>query len=141
MEIRELVPGYAVSPQIETTDVPALAAAGFTVVINNRPDAENPPERSAAEMRRAVEAAGMTFVDNPLSHGNLTHEIIDLQRQTLDQAKGPVFAYCASGNRCSVIWAHAMAHDLGPDKVIAAAARWGYRLEPYRAVLQELAEG
>lgn len=141
MEIRELVPGYAVSPQIETTDVAALAQAGFTTVIGNRPDAENPPERGSDAMRKAVEAAGLTYVYNPVTPGALTLDNIELQRSTVDGAKGPVFAYCASGNRSSVVWAHAMAGRQPTDALIGAAARWGYQLEPYRAGIDNLAKG
>jgi uncharacterized protein (TIGR01244 family) len=140
MEIREIAPGYAVSPQIEASDVPALAAAGFTVVINNRPDIENPPERGSEAIRRAVEAAGMRYVHNPMTHGALTLDIIDLQRETLDAASGPVFAYCASGNRCSIIWALAQAGRQDTDALIEAASRWGYRLEPWRGQIDALAQ-
>ncbi len=38
MEIRALTPTYAVSPQIEATDLPAIKAAGYTTIIDNRPD-------------------------------------------------------------------------------------------------------
>jgi uncharacterized protein (TIGR01244 family) len=141
MEIRELQPGYAVSPQIEPGDVAALAEAGFTTVICNRPDEENPADRRAEAVRRAVEDAGMTFVDNPLSHGHLTPEIVELQRQTLDSAPGPVFAYCASGNRCSILWALAEAGRQPTGVLIDAAGRWGYNLEPYRAQIDALAKG
>jgi uncharacterized membrane protein YedE/YeeE len=43
MDIRPLTPNYAVSPQIAIEDLPAIKAAGFTTVIDNRPDAEIPP--------------------------------------------------------------------------------------------------
>jgi uncharacterized protein (TIGR01244 family) len=38
MEIRAITPDYAVSPQIEPDDVPAIALEGYRVVICNRPD-------------------------------------------------------------------------------------------------------
>ena len=141
MEIRELQPGYAVSPQIEPGDVAALAEAGFTTVICNRPDAEIPAEQGSQAIRHAVEAAGMLFVDNPLSHGHLTEAIVDLQRETLDGSPGPVFAYCASGNRCSILWALAEAGRQPTGVLIGAAGRWGYNLEPYRDQIEALANG
>jgi uncharacterized protein (TIGR01244 family) len=141
MEIRELTQGYAVSPQIEPSDLPALAAAGFTTIICNRPDAENPAERGSDAMRAAAEREGLAFVHNPLSHGSLTQDIVDLQRSTIDAADGPVFAYCASGNRCSILWALAEAGRVPTDDLIAAAARWGYQLEGLRPQIDSLAKG
>jgi len=141
MQIRELQPGYAVSPQIEASDMAALAAAGFSTVINNRPDAENPVERRSAAMRAAATAAGLTFVDNPINPGQLTMQNITTQRDAIDAANGaPVFAYCASGNRSSIIWALSQAGRQDAGALIDAAARWGYRLEQFRSQIDSLAK-
>jgi len=134
MEIRRLTDSYAVSPQILPEDVAALKAAGFVRVICNRPDGENPPALQAAAMRRHVESAGMEFVENPVTPGQFTPDLIARQSQAM-QAQGPVFAYCASGNRSSVVWALTQAGRQPADALIATAARWGYNLEPFRAML------
>lgn len=139
MEIRQLTPTYAVSPQISLTDVTAIRAAGFTTVIDNRPDAEIPAELHADQMRRAVEDAGMTFVSNPVIGGAITMEAVDGQRSAVEAATGPVLAYCASGNRSSIVWALAHAGKTPVDELIAIPARWGYNLEPFRAALERLA--
>lgn len=131
MDIRPLTDRYAVSPQISPSDVPALKAAGFVRVICNRPDGEIPAELCAAEMRKLVEAAGMEFVENQIVPGNFSPEIVAAQAAAME-ADGPVFAYCASGNRCSVVWAFVHAGKVPADELIATAARWGYNLEPYR---------
>jgi uncharacterized protein (TIGR01244 family) len=141
MQIRELQPGYAVSPQIETSDMAALAAAGFGTVINNRPDAENPAERHAGAMRAAAAAVGLTFVDNPISPGQITLRNVEIQREAIDAAGAPVFAYCASGNRSSIVWAFAQAGRHDTDVLIAAAAKWGYALEQFRRQIDSLARG
>ena len=134
MEIRQLTDRYAVSPQISPDDVAALKAAGFVRVICNRPDGEIPAELRAAEMRKAVEAAGLEFVENQIVPGNFSPEIVATQAAAM-QADGPVFAYCASGNRSSVVWAFAHAGKVPADQLIGTAARWGYNLEPYRPYL------
>jgi uncharacterized protein (TIGR01244 family) len=48
------------------------------------------------------------------------------------EAPGPVFAYCATGNRCSIVWAMTQAGKRPADELIGTAAKWGYNLEPYR---------
>ncbi|MCV2865250.1 TIGR01244 family sulfur transferase [Defluviimonas sp. WL0075] len=140
MEFRYLTPNYAVSPQITPEDVPAVKAAGFVSVICNRPDAEIPEPIQAVHLRAAVEAAGMVFVDNPLIPGALTPENIATQARVQAEARGPVFAYCASGNRSSIAWALSQAGKLPTDELIARPAQWGYDLEPFRARLADLAQ-
>ena len=139
MEIRHLTPTYAVSPQITPEEVPAIRAAGFTTVIDNRPDAEIPAELHADAMRKAVEDAGMSFAVNPVIGGAITMEAVSGQRAAIAAATGPVLAYCASGNRSSIVWALAHAGELPIDELIATPARWGYNLEPFRAGLERLA--
>lgn len=135
MDIRQLTPGYAVSPQITPEDIPAIKAAGFTRVICNRPDGEIPPALQAGRMRQMVEAAGLEFVENQVLPGDFSDSIVAAQRAAIDGAPGPVFAYCASGNRSSVVWALGQAGKVTGDDLIATAARWGYNLEPFRARL------
>ena len=52
MDIRQITPDFAAGPQIEPADMAALAEAGFTTVINNRPDAEIPPDLQWPPRRR-----------------------------------------------------------------------------------------
>lgn len=139
MEIRALTSDYAVSPQIEPGDLPAIKAAGYTTVIDNRPDAEVPSHLHAAEMRKAAEALGLTFVGNPVIGGMLTQANVTAQRSAMDAASGPVFAYCASGNRSSIVWALAEAGRRPIDELIGLPARYGYQLDHLRPQLVAMA--
>lgn len=139
MDIRPLSDRYAVSPQITPEDVPAIAAAGYTTVICNRPDEENPPELAAEPLRAAVEAAGLRFVANPFNAQTLSLAHVTAQGTALETAEGPVLAYCASGNRSSVVWALSQAGRQPADTLIAAAARHGYQLEGLRPQIAALA--
>jgi uncharacterized protein (TIGR01244 family) len=139
MEIRHLTDTYAVSPQIDPADMAALKAAGFTNVINNRPDAEIPPELQTDATRAAAEAAGLAYVVNPVIGGAITMENVERQRDAISAAKGPILAYCASGNRSSIVWALSQAGQQPTDDLIATPARWGYNLEPFRDSIEGLA--
>ena len=99
MDIRALTPDYAVSPQIDPSDLPTIKAAGYVMVIDNRPDGEIGEALQTAAMKTAVEAAGMVFVANPAIPGQFTADLVANQRAAIAAAGGPVFAYCASGNR------------------------------------------
>ena len=139
MQLRALTPSYAVSPQIEIADLAAIKAAGFGVVIDNRPDAEIPADLQTDVMRRAAEALGLIFVANPVIGGAITLANVTTQAEVLAAAQTPVFAYCASGNRSSVVWALAHAGQMPTDDLIAIPARFGYNLEPLRAQLDAMA--
>lgn len=141
MDIRPITPRYAVSPQIEPSDLSAIAEAGFRLVICNRPDAEIPPQLHAETMRAAAEAAGLDFAILPLTHQTMTPENVARQLDLVDQAGGPVLAYCASGTRCTVIWALGMAGQMSSDDILKTAADAGYQLENLRPALTALAEG
>lgn len=136
MDIRNLTNDYAVSPQIAPEDMAAIRAAGFARIIDNRPDGEIPPDLQTDRMRAAAEAAGLEFVANPVIGGALTEANVAAQREAIAGASGPVLAYCASGNRSSIVWALSKAGTEDAGSLIAAAARWGYNLEPYRAALE-----
>ncbi len=139
MEIRPLTDGYAVSPQITPEDTDAIRDAGFTTVICNRPDGEVTPDLQADAIRRAVEAAGLQFVLNPVVGGAITMENVDAQGAALSDASGPVLAYCASGNRSSIVWALSQAGQRPTDELIAAGAQYGYAVEQFRPTIEQLA--
>lgn len=139
MDIRPLTDAYAVAPQIDPEDMAAIKAAGYQTVIDNRPDGEIPPSHHAAVMQQAAEAAGLAFVINPVIGGMLTMANVEAQTKAVAEAKGPVLAYCASGNRSSIVWALAHAGKLSTDELIAIPARHGYSLEGLRPQLDALA--
>lgn len=139
MDIRPLTPRHAVSPQITPEDLPAIKAAGFATVICNRPDAENPPGLQAEAMRAAASAAGLEFHVLELTHQTMTPDNIARQRDLIDNAPGPVLAYCASGTRCSVAWSLGQAGRMPVDDILHATAQAGYQLEQLRPALEDLA--
>ena len=139
MDINTLTPRYSVSPQIDPADMAVIADAGFKAIICNRPDSENPPALHAAQMAKAAKAAGLEFHSLPLTHQTMNTENIAAQSAIVDGAAGPVLAYCASGTRCSVIWALSQAGKLPSDTILATTANAGYPLDQLRPHLEMLA--
>ena len=139
MDIRALSPAYAVSPQIEISDLAALKAAGFATIIDNRPDGEIPPQLHGAAVKAAAEALGLTFVINPVYPGALSPENVAVQKAAVEASTGPVFAYCASGNRSSILWLLMNAGRLPVDEMIATTARYGYNHAALRAQIEAAA--
>ena len=141
MDIRRLTDTYAVSPQIDTADLAAIRAAGYTTIIDNRPDGEIPPHLHADAMHKAALAAGLQFVANPVIGGAMTMDNVTAQGTAIAAATGPVLAYCASGNRSSQVWALFMAGRMPTDDLIGLPARFGYQLEGLRPQIEMLAKG
>jgi uncharacterized protein (TIGR01244 family) len=141
MDIRQISPTYAVSPQIDVADIPAIAAAGFTTIICNRPDAEVPPSHQANAIQAAAVAAGLTFVVIPVTHQGLNMDMVHSQNAAMAASVGPTLAYCASGTRSSIVWSLGQAGDMPTDDIITATATAGYDLAGMRAQLDTLAAG
>ncbi len=59
-----------VSPrQLRPQDVPALRALAVTLIVNNRPDHEEPGQPDGAETAAAAAAAGISYRHIPVSGG------------------------------------------------------------------------
>lgn len=102
-EFRRVTEDFSVSPQIDPADLAVAAAQGFTLVINNRPDGEVPDQPTSAEMEAAARAAGMDYVHIPVV-GSPTQDQVDANRLAIEDADGPVLAFCRSGTRSIVTW-------------------------------------
>ncbi len=138
--IRTVNESISVAPQIAVAEVADLAAAGFTTIVNNRPDDEEPDQPSGAEIQAAAEAAGLVYVAIPVTHAGFSHPQLDAMTEALTAAKGPVLAYCRSGTRSCNLWALAAAKaGRNPDLLVAQAEAAGYDLSTIRPMLDALA--
>ena len=138
MDLRQLTPTLAVSAQILPDDVPALAEAGFKVLVNNRPDDEVGSEIDHEAMAAAAAAAGMQYHYLPFQPGQITPQLIADFGHAVSGA-GPVIAYCRSGNRSTVLWALNQAGRLPEDEILQTADKAGYDLSGVRPLIASLA--
>jgi len=139
MDIRQITPTYAVSPQIHPDDCQIIADAGFKTIICNRPDMEITPDCSAAAVEAAAIAAGLTFVNLPITHQTMNAENVAAHRAAIDATDGAVFAYCASGTRSSIVWSLGQAGDIASDEIISATSQAGYDLRGLHPQLEMIA--
>jgi sulfide:quinone oxidoreductase len=126
LELRRINDRVSVAPQIRPDDLPAIKAAGFTTVVNNRPDGEAPDQPTGAEIKAAAEAAGLTYLAIPLGRDGVSQRIVDETRAALEASSGPVLCYCRSGTRSTTLWALSQAGALPADEIISAAGQAGY---------------
>ncbi len=96
--------GFSVAGQLDAGDVQAAAAQGFRMILNNRPDDEEPGQPAGAEIEAAAHAAGLVYASVPI-RGRPGPGQIEATTQALQTADGPVLAYCRSGMRAIAAWA------------------------------------
>lgn len=137
LDLRRIDDRVSVAPQIAPEDMPAVKAAGFATVINNRPDDEEPGQPSAAAIAAAADAAGLRYVAIPVAGGFTTD---DVEKMADALGHGPTLAFCRSGTRSCNLWALARAATGDdPETLTEAAAQAGYDLRGIRPILDQLA--
>lgn len=141
-DFRSVTPDFAVAGQLFPPDLAAAAAAGFKIVVNNRPDGEVPDQMTSHEARAAAEAAGLTYFDVQFA-GPPPEQAVAALAQILAETEGPVLAYCRTGTRSITVWAMAEAKSKRrrPDEIIALAQKAGYDLSRAQGALAELGGG
>ncbi len=125
---RKVTEQLSVSPQITADDVPAIKAAGFRSIICNRPDGEEPGQPGFETIETAAGACGLEVRYQPVMSGGLRQEDVDGFRALVDELPTPIFAFCRSGTRCIILWAHAEALSRPLPEVLEMAKKAGYDL-------------
>jgi uncharacterized protein (TIGR01244 family) len=120
-----------VSPrQIRPEEVAAFAAEDIALIVNNRPDGEEPGQPSSAEIEAAAQAAGIGYRHIPVARGFNLDDVLAMA-DALDPAEGKALVCCRSGTRSTFLWALARSEQGVPrDEIIASAAAAGYDLRP-----------
>jgi uncharacterized protein (TIGR01244 family) len=121
----------SIGPQINLSDFRELQSLGFTAVINNRPDGEEPAQLTADEASIEAEAAGLAYVRQPVTLGAITESDVRKFHQQLDRLKGPVFAHCKSGTRALTLWTLGEVLDgrLQTSEILPLGKRFGIDLK------------
>ncbi|HTK33984.1 MAG TPA: TIGR01244 family sulfur transferase [Caulobacteraceae bacterium] len=122
-DIRQVSEDFAVAPQIAPEDMAQIAARGFKLVINNRPDGEAPGQPTSAEMAAAAAAAGLAYIHIPVVGGPQRPQV-EAMHEAAAAADGPVFAFCRSGTRSIVTWS--LGQALAGERSRADLIRMGH---------------
>jgi sulfide:quinone oxidoreductase len=126
MDIRPIDEHIAVAPQITPDDITELARLGFKTIVANRPDREEPGQPSMADIEAAAKQHGLKWVYQPVESGNILDSDVDQFDGMIRSADEPVFAFCRSGTRCTVLWALSSARYEPVDSIVSKARNAGY---------------
>lgn len=140
--MKQLHQNLYVAGQIQAQDFPALQEAGIKIIINNRPDGEQPGQLEQHTAAQLAEQHDMQYHYLPMANGQpLPETLVEDFKQVLDSSEDKILAHCRSGMRSSFIWALGQIADgaLTPDQTIAAAANAGIALHSARVALENAA--
>jgi len=138
-DFRKLSESVWVAPQITIDEVSEAKGVGVGIIVNNRPDGEDPSAPQSAEIEAAAKAAGLSYLAIPIGHSGFSEVQVDAMVEALEQGQG-MLAYCRSGTRSTLLWALAQAKSgMAPDDIARAAMAVGYDISPVRAMIDMLA--
>lgn len=106
--IRKLDDKTWVSGQVAPHEVAGLAQTGVTMLVNNRPDGEEPGQPLAGEIEAAAQAAGIAYRFVPILRGIGPADVESMQEAMREAGNGAMLAFCRSGSRSAL--ACALAH-------------------------------
>jgi uncharacterized protein (TIGR01244 family) len=109
--IRQLDDRTLVSGQIAPNEVAALAEQGITILVNNRPDGEEPGQPFAGEIEEAAAAAGIAYRFVPIIRGIGPADIEAMQEAMREAGDGKLLAFCRSGSRSALTLALAQREE------------------------------
>ncbi|WP_320203498.1 bifunctional sulfur transferase/dioxygenase Blh [Agrobacterium rosae] len=105
------MPSVKITETLSVSEQPELAAfrdfaeEGFSVVVNARPDNEDPGHPGNIAEAAAARAAGLGYAFIPVSGPGIAEADIRAFQKTLSDADGPVLAHCKSGTRALTLYA------------------------------------
>ncbi|QDH73097.1 TIGR01244 family sulfur transferase [Brevundimonas sp. M20] len=118
------------SPQLSLEDFATAKSAGFAVIVNHRPDGEEPGQPNSVDLAAEASRLGLDYIWIPVS-GLPDRAAVEATAEALARgsADKPVLMFCRSGMRSTAAWAMAVcAGGADPDEVREAAAAAGYDL-------------
>ena len=139
--MKQLFNQIYVAGQITANDFPAIADAGIKVIINNRPDNEEPGQFSSIDAKALAEQHGIEYHYLPMTNGQpLPENLVSDFKNIIESTDKPILTHCRSGMRSSFLWALGQIPEgnISVDQAIDAAQNAGIALGNARAVLESV---
>jgi uncharacterized protein (TIGR01244 family) len=100
--IRQLDEHTLVSGQLAAHEVAGLGSRGVTMLVNNRPDGEEPGQPLGAEIEAAAEQAGIAYRFVPIVRGIGPADVQAMHEAMEAAGDGKMLAFCRSGTRSAL---------------------------------------
>lgn len=103
-DIRQIDNEYAVSGQINVSDLDTVKALGFKSVVCHRPDGEDPGQTPFAIIAARAAELGLEIRHVPVGPMGVDGDAVAGMVDALDELPRPMFGYCRSGARSTTIY-------------------------------------
>lgn len=128
-EFKPLDEKVMVAGQITAADLEEVRRHGVTMIVNNRPDDEDPDQPTSAEIEAAAEAAGIDYRHIPIARGMGPAQVEEMVSALSELGDGKMLAFCRSGMRSTLAWAVACREQgVSREELEAKAASAGFSL-------------
>ena len=128
MQLNKIIDDYVVSEQITADDIQKIKEAGFKTIFCNRPDNEEINQITVKSIQDEATNNGINFIHQPVIGGQLTKKDIEDFTRHFNSAEKPIFAYCRTGTRCSMLWALSESEVRSKDEILKLTSDAGYDL-------------
>ena len=128
MMLNKIIEDYVVSDQITEEDIEQLKEAGFKTIFCNRPDNEEQNQVTVKSIQDKAIESGLNFIHQPVIGGQISQNDIDQFSDYYDAAEKPIFAYCRTGTRSSMLWALSESGKRSIDEILKLTSAAGYNL-------------
>jgi sulfide:quinone oxidoreductase len=128
MMFNKIIDNYFVSDQITEEDIEQLKEAGFKTIFCNRPDNEEQNQVTVKSIQDKAIERGLNFIHQPVIGGQISQNDIDQFSDYYDAAEKPIFAYCRTGTRSSMLWALSESGKRSIDEILQLTSAAGYNL-------------
>lgn len=140
MKISKLTEQLSVCPQVGAEDFKQVAQLGFKSVICNRPAGESDDQPDMAMIEKAALDAGLVWSHQPVVSGKISDQDVADFDALLAAQQGPVFAFCRTGTRCSILWALSQAGKMSTEEILQVTKNAGFDLTAQQLRIEQLAE-
>ena len=138
-QFKQLTKNVFVTTQLDTAGVAQAAGAGFTLIINNRPDGEEAGQPAGDALAQCAAAQGLQWASIPVA-GGFPYDAIAAMAGALRDNTGKTLAFCRTGTRSTHLWALAEAFNKGMDstEMLDRAAKAGYDISALAETLDQI---
>ena len=128
MQLNKIIDDYVVSEQVTVDDIQTIKEAGFKTIFCNRPDNEEINQVTVESIKNAAVENGLKFIHQPVIGGQITQVDVDQFGEYFDASEKPIFAYCRTGTRSSMLWALSESGKRTVEDILTMTSKAGYNL-------------
>jgi uncharacterized protein (TIGR01244 family) len=104
MRVLELAPQVYASAQLFESDLQLIAKQGVRSIVNTEADSESPRQPKSADLAKAAEGFGITFVHFPVDPVSITAEVAQAFMKACDELERPLLVCGRSGAEATRVW-------------------------------------